>query len=179
MYTSHLHTVTTTLSLLLLACHILVGIYTRSDERRFGIPTAAWERGVLDRPTPPGRLSMMKGTQPCLSGKGEKYLQARVGLPHSAPGHRHPGRGCFSSIGVEEKEHKGIVFPNSLPRTLGIGARRAGGSAETSARWERVASCHLECLCRRATSVLKPSFGAGSWPVSTPREWKTPRPLQR
>lgn len=95
-----------------------------------------------------------------------------MGFFYSAFGYRYSGRGCFFFIGVEEKEYKGIVFSNSLFRILGIGVRRVGGSVETLVRWERVVFCYLECFCRRVISVLKLSFGVGSWFVFTSREWK-------
>lgn len=125
--------------------------------------TSAWGRGVLDRPTPLGTLSIMKNTGEDVSlplpshafhGKKRSNCRQQWDFPTVHWGTdswdgKHP-----LSAGVEEKEQRQVLFPKSLPRALGVGVRRAGDSAETSASQREL---HLQSgdLCKRANSVLK------------------------
>lgn len=64
--------------------------------------------------------------------EGSNYRQS-WDFPTEHPGTDTQDGGHSPSAGVGEEEQRGIVFPKSLPRALGKGVRRAGGSAETSA----------------------------------------------
>lgn len=110
--------------------------------------------------------------------EGSNYGQ-RWDFPTEHPGTDTQGGGNSLSARVKEEEQRGVAFPKNLPRALGTGVRRAGGSAKTLASGREL---HPE-IWRFSVKGLSVSYTLSLRAASSPgfmtREWKSPGPLQR
>lgn len=105
------------------------------------------------RPTPLGKDVSLLSPSPAFHGREGSNCRQEWDLPTGHRGADTQGVGHLFCRG-REKEQRGVVFLKSLPRALGTGVRREGGSAETSGSGRELL-LPLEDLCERATSVLK------------------------